>query len=102
MKAIVAPSHRSLVKSQLKYRKLNGKVKAAVQKLQVISQIVELRESLGLTQAELAARMGVSQPVIARIENDETANLSLETLIKIVDALHGEMKIKIRPLKKAA
>ena len=63
-------------------------------------QIIELREKLGLTQAELAKRIGVSQPFIAKIENDEASNLSLETLIKIVEALNGEIEINI--LKKAA
>ena len=77
------------------------KIKAGVQRLKVISQIVELREKLHLTQTELASRIGVSQPFIARIENDEASNLSLETLIKIVDALNGEIEIRIRS-KKAA
>ncbi len=66
----------------------------------MIVQIIELREKLGLTQAELAKRIGVSQPFIAKIENDEASNLSLETLIKIVEALNGEIEINI--LKKAA
>ena len=84
----------------LKNKKLRNKIKTGVQRLKVITQIVELRESLGLTQTELAQRIGVSQPFIARIENDETANLSLETLVKIVEALNGEIEIRI--WKKAA
>ena len=70
--------------------------------MKVISQIVELREKLRLTQGELAERIGVSQPFIARIENDEASNLSLETLVKIVEALDGEIEIRIRATKKAA
>lgn len=102
MKRLKAPSHQELMRSHLKDKKLKEKIEAGVQRLHVISQIVELREKLGLTQAQVAKRIGVSQPFIARIENDETSNLSLETLIKIVDALHGEIEIHIRPGKKAA
>ena len=102
MKKMKAPSHQALMKPYLRDRKLREKIETGVQRLKVISQMIELREKLGLTQAELARRIGVSQPFIARIENDETANLSLETLVRIVDALNGAIDIKIRISKKAA
>src|SRR3990167_4674963 len=102
MKRLKAPSHQELMKAFRKNKKLKEKIESGVQRLRVISQIVELREKLKLTQAELAKRIGVSQPFIARIENDEASNLSLETLFRIVDALHGEIDIRIRPAKKAA
>ncbi len=101
MKQIKAPAHHDLMKPYLKDKAFKEKIEAGVQRLKVISQIVELREKLHLTQTELANRIGVSQPFIARIENDEASNLSLETLIKIVDALNGEIEIRIRS-KKAA
>lgn len=80
---------------------LRNRIQAGVQRLRVITQIIELREKLGLTQAQLAKRIGVSQPFIAKIENDEASNLSLETLTKIVNALNGEIEIHIRPSKAA-
>jgi DNA-binding XRE family transcriptional regulator len=102
MKKMKAPSHEALIRPFLKDKKFKEKIEAGIQRLKVISQIVELREKLGLTQSELAQRIGVSQPFIARLENDEASNLSLETLIKIVDALNGEIEIRIRPSRKAA
>lgn len=102
-KRLKAPTHQSLMRPYLrKDKELKERIEAGVQRLKVISQIVELREKLHLTQTELANRIGVSQPFIARIENDEASNLSLETLVKIVDALHGEIEIRIRPGRKAA
>ena len=101
-KQIKAPSHRVLMKPYYRDRKLREKIEAGVQRLKVISQIVELRQKLKLTQTELAERIGVSQPFIARIENDETSNLSLETLIRIVEALNAEIDIRIRFKEKAA
>ncbi len=102
MKPIKAPAHRELVKAYLKDKKFRRKIEAGVQRLRVIRQIIELREGTGLTQAELARRIGVSQPFIAKIENDEAGNLSLETLVRIVDALNGEIEIQIRAAKRAA
>ncbi len=96
------PSHDELMKPLLKKKRFRQKIEAGVQRLKVISQIIALREKLGITQAELARRIGVSQPFIAKIENDAASNLSLETLVKIVDALSGKMEIHIRPAKKAA
>ena len=103
MKQFKAPTHQKLIKPYLaKNSKLKSKIEHGVQRLKVISQIVALREKLNLTQAELAERIGVTQPYIARIENDEASNLSLETLVKIVEALNGAIEIRIRSHKKAA
>ena len=102
MRKVKAPFHQDLVKPYFRDRKLREKIKAGVKRLKVITQLVELREKLGMTQTELAGRIGVSQPFIARIENDETSNLSLETLVKMVDALDAELDIRIRVHKKAA
>jgi DNA-binding XRE family transcriptional regulator len=86
-KPVKALTHRELMKPYLKDKEFVNKIELGVKRLKVISQIVELRENLELTQAELAARMGVSQAYIARIENDAATNLSLETLLKIATAL---------------
>ena len=103
MKKLKAVYHQDVMREL--YKKdptLERRIKAGVERLKVIVKIIELREKLGITQAELAKRVGVSQPFIARIEADEASNLSLETLVKIVAALEGEIEIKIRPIKKAA
>lgn len=46
-----------------------------------------MRLKLGLTQSEVAKSAGVSQPLIARIEN-ETVDARLSTLRSVVDALN--------------
>jgi DNA-binding XRE family transcriptional regulator len=101
MKKLKAPEHHSLMAPYLKNKMIRKKIAEGVIRLKVISQIIELREKTGMTQSELANRLGVSQPFIARIENDEAANLSLQTLTKIIDALGGEIEINIRPAKAA-
>ena len=87
MKPVKVPSHRALAARYLKNKNLKKKIETGVQRLKVIRQIIERREELGLTQSELAKRIGTSQPFIAKIESDEASNLSLETLVKIADAL---------------
>ncbi len=100
MKRLRVPSHQELVRPYFKTKLYKQRIETGIRRLKVISQIIQLREELGLTQAALAEKIGVTQPYIARIENDEGSNLGLETLLKIVDALNGEIQICIR--KKAA
>lgn len=53
-------------------------------------QISDRRKALGLTQAKLAKKMAVSQPMVCQWESGDY-NFSIETLAQIFDAL--EMKI---------
>lgn len=96
MKRIKAPTHEEVFKDYLSNPKNRKRIEIGVKRLRLIAQIIELREKLGVTQSELARRMGVSQPFIAKIENDEAANISLETLVKIAEALNSEIEITIR------
>jgi len=45
------------------------------------------REYRRLTQCDLASRLGVSQPVIGRLEASGTFNCKLSTLLKIAESL---------------
>ncbi|OGW79954.1 MAG: hypothetical protein A3G33_05100 [Omnitrophica bacterium RIFCSPLOWO2_12_FULL_44_17] len=102
MKKVKAPFHSDLIKPYTRNPAFREKIRTGVKRLKVISQLVELREKLGVTQTELGKRIGVSQPFIARIENDEASNLSLETLVKIANALNAQLDIQIHINKKAA
>jgi len=65
-------------------------------RLRLEQDLVALREGEGVSQRELARRVGVSQPVIARIEAGRARNLELRTLLRIASALNGEVRIHIR------
>ncbi len=49
------------------------------------------REHLGLSQAEVASRMGISQPAYQKLE-DRNARPRLTTLKKIADALNLDIR----------
>lgn len=62
-------------------------------------QLVEARQEAGLTQRELAKRLGVSQAQVARIEKRGYDAYTLNTLRRYVQAL-GEgftLEVKVRP-----
>jgi len=62
--------------------------------LRAIASLRELRKAAGLTQEALAEFMNVSQPELSRVEN--SANPTIATLRKFVEALGGELEIRAR------
>jgi ribosome-binding protein aMBF1 (putative translation factor) len=69
-----------------------------LQQIDLALLVREMREDAGLTQAELAKKVGTTQSVIARLEDAEYAGRSLTTLERIAAAcgvglkLHAEKK----------
>jgi len=63
-------------------------------RLSVALQIRWLREDLGLTQAQLAKRVGVSQQQIAKLENPD-ANPSLATLESVAKGAGAALEVKL-------
>jgi DNA-binding XRE family transcriptional regulator len=59
-------------------------------------QLVEARMSAGLTQQELAGRLGVSQAQVARIEKRGYDACTLNTLRRYVDALGEGFALEVR------
>ena len=57
--------------------------------------LADLRRQRGLSQRQLAARLGVAQPVIARLEAGRSQNLGLRTLVRAVRALNGRIQVNI-------
>jgi DNA-binding XRE family transcriptional regulator len=63
-------------------------------------QIRELREAAGLTQRVLAERLGVSQQVIARLENGDANNPTVATLERIAFATGHRLRFNFEPARK--
>lgn len=64
--------------------------------LEVGEQVHDAREAAGLTQRELASRMGTSQAAIARLEAGGVG-ATLTTLQKVATALNLEVAVLLRP-----
>jgi hypothetical protein len=54
--------------------------------------IRQVRESAGISQAELARRLGVAQPSVARWESGRR-NMHVDTLQRIADALNVNLEV---------
>lgn len=68
----------------------------------VAVQIARLRQDGGISQRELARRMGTSQQGVARLERGAYDGMTLRTLERVADALGAELivELKKRPLRR--
>jgi ribosome-binding protein aMBF1 (putative translation factor) len=64
---------------------------------QVARMIYEARTKAGLTQQQLAERVGTKQSVIARLEDADYEGHSLSMLQRIASALHHKLEMYLVP-----
>lgn len=61
----------------------------------IVSSLVEARMASGVSQQELANRIGTQKPNISRIESGQQ-NISLDTMLKIASALNKDVAIDLK------
>ncbi len=70
------------------------RVQAKFREMQAEMLLAEIRKIEGVTQAELAERLGIKQPSMSQLESQD--DMQISTLRRIVEALGGELDITIR------
>jgi transcriptional regulator with XRE-family HTH domain len=71
-----------------------AKAKERARELQADMLLTELRKLEGVTQVELARKLGVKQPAISQLEQQD--DMQVSTLQRIVKALGGVLEITVR------
>jgi ribosome-binding protein aMBF1 (putative translation factor) len=61
---------------------------------EIAAELLRARMRTGLSQAELAARMGTSQSAIARLESGETLP-STKTLLRFAEATGSKIQLRL-------
>ena len=56
--------------------------------------LAEIRQAAGMTQAEVAAALGIKQPTLSRLESQ--GDMQISTLQRIIQALGGELDVIAR------
>ncbi len=69
------------------------------EKISIGEQLVQLRLKSGLTQAQVAKKIGTTASAISRYENAEYDRYELQTLRRIVKACGGRLQIKVSATK---
>ncbi len=71
-------------------------VKAMAERRRALAaELVERRQGLGLSQTQVAARMGTSQSAVARLESGQ-ADVRLSTLERYAAALGQQLDVRLK------
>ena len=90
--ARVSDMHKKWMKDP-KYRKAYD---ALEEEFRLSSALFDLRNRAGLTQGELARKMGTTQPVVARLESGRSRP-SMRTLERLAKATESRLLISFEP-----
>jgi phage-related protein/DNA-binding XRE family transcriptional regulator len=90
--ARISDLHKKWLKEP-KYRKA---YEALEEEFVLASAVMDVRNRAGLTQEELARKMGTTQPVVARLESGR-GRPSMRTLERLAEATGSRLLIKFEP-----
>ncbi len=68
-----------------------------LQRLRIAEQLAKARQARGMTQGELARRMGTSQPAVARMERGNYGGYTIRALTKAAGALGHRLRVELVP-----
>ena len=90
--ARISDLHKKWMKEP-KYKKAYD---ALEEEFVLASTVMDVRSRAGLTQEELARKMGTTQPVVARLESGRSRP-SMRTLERLADATGSRLLISFEP-----
>jgi len=76
-------------------RDLNAAFQRELARLKLANQIVAARKRAGLSQAQLAERIGTKQTGVARMERAGTTGFTTTTLAKIAAATDSKLEVQL-------
>src|SRR5260370_38659418 len=95
-------AHEQLVKKMLKNPAVRAEYDALAEEFALLDELLRARQRAGLTQAEVARRMGTMTPAVARLEGGggrKRHSPSIATLRRYAKAVGCRLEIKLCPLQ---
>jgi ribosome-binding protein aMBF1 (putative translation factor) len=84
------------LKRKLQNPEFRAAYDAEDKRIELVLQIIKLRQRRGMTQSDLAKAIGTRQANVSRLERFD-ANLTLGTLEKVAQALGANLQIDLVP-----
>lgn len=91
-------THKELVKKALAKPGVQEEYDKFQLEFEILDQMLATRKKAGLTQSQIAAKMGTKQTAITRLESalvNGTQSPSLSTLRKYAEAVNCHLEIKL-------
>src|SRR5436305_14774002 len=96
---------KQLVKKMLENAEVRAEYDALAEEFALLDELLRARRRAGLTQAEVAARMGTKTPAVARLEGgggSQQHSPSVDTPQKYARADGCRLDIRLRPASHAS
>lgn len=96
-------THEEMVKRMLKEPAVQAEYDAQAEEFALVDELLRARRRAGLTQGEVAARMGTKTPAVARLEaggGSQRHSPSIATLRRYAEAVGCRLEIRLRPPRK--
>jgi predicted transcriptional regulator len=93
-------THKEMVRTMLKNPAVKAEYDAQAEEFALLDELLRARQKAGLTQAEVARRMGTKTPAVARLEaggGSQRHSPSVATLRKYAEAVGCRLEIRLRP-----
>ena len=88
---------KEYLNEKLKDPEFRAEYEALEPEFEIIRAMLIARREAGITQTQLAAKTGIDQSDISRIENGD-ANPSLNTLKRLAEGLNMRLKLEFLPV----
>ncbi len=89
-------NYKDFLNEQMKDVEFKKEYDALDAEFSIIQAMLDARKEAGLTQKDLAARTGIAQADISKLENGN-ANPSLRTLQRLADGMGMKLKVEFVP-----
>jgi transcriptional regulator with XRE-family HTH domain len=96
-------THKEMVKGMLRDPSVKAEYDVEAEEFTLLDELLRARRRAGLTQAEVAARMGTKTPAVARLEGgggSQRHSPSIATLRKYAEAVGCRLEIRLRSPRK--
>jgi len=90
---------KQYVKEKMKDQKFRKAWQDLDAEFSILESVIKTRKEAGLSQEELARRIGTKQPALSRLEKGGFEKANIETLRRIAHALNYELVVKFEPKK---
>lgn len=92
-------THKAFVKQMLRNPAVKAEYDAQAEEFALLDELLKARHQAGLTQAQVAERMGTKTPAVARLESgggSRRHSPSVATLRKYAQAVGCRLEIRLR------
>jgi transcriptional regulator with XRE-family HTH domain len=98
-------SHEDLVRTMMENPAVRAEYDAQAEEFALLDELLRARRRAGLTQAEVAIRMGTKTPAVARLESgggSRRHSPSISTLRKYAEAVGCRLEVRLRSARKSS